>query len=89
MRRMSEQLFGVETTLKEQRSEQIDLLQTIKVPKNLLYLTDRLPKPFYQEIPDEKKEEKPKQRSKKPKKLKSTDEYSPVGEENSARDSKL
>ena len=38
---------------------------------------------------DEKKEEKPKQRSKKPKKLKSTDEYSPVGEENSARDSKL
>lgn len=93
VRRISEQLFGVDTTMKEQRSEQIDLLQTIKVPKNLLYLTDRLPKPFYQEIPaaDEKKEEtkERKKKSQKPKKLKSQDEYSPVGEENSARGSKL
>ena len=94
VRRISEQLFGVDTTMKEQRTEQIDLLQTIKVPKNLLYLTDRLPKPFYQEIPaaaDEKKNEtkERKRKSQKPKKLNSQDEYSPVGEENSVRGSKL
>jgi hypothetical protein len=28
-------------------NSQTDLLNTIRVPKNLLYLTDRLPKPNY------------------------------------------
>ena len=31
----------------EQEESQFNLLQTIRVPKNLLYLTDRLPKPNY------------------------------------------
>lgn len=30
---------------------QIELLSTIRVPKNLLYLTDRLPKPSYDKNP--------------------------------------
>jgi hypothetical protein len=29
---------------------QPELLSTIKVPKNLLYLTDRLPKPHYEKV---------------------------------------
>lgn len=33
----------------------MQLLQTIKVPKNLLYLTDRLPKPVYEAQQREKK----------------------------------
>ena len=38
----------------------LTLLQTIKVPKNLLYLTDRLPKPNYdkEERSRREKEEK-------------------------------
>lgn len=31
-----------------------ELLSTIRVPKNLLYLTDRLPKPMYTESPKSK-----------------------------------
>lgn len=30
---------------------QNELLSTIRVPKNLLYLTDRLPKPSYDQSP--------------------------------------
>jgi NIMA (never in mitosis gene a)-related kinase len=31
----------------EELDPQMNLLSTIRVPKNLLYLTDRLPKPAY------------------------------------------
>ncbi len=39
---------------------QTSLLNTIRVPKNLLYLTDRLPKPQYSS--SKKKEDEEKQR---------------------------
>jgi hypothetical protein len=35
----------------------MNLLSTIRVPKNLLYLTDRLPKPMY-DSDDRKRREK-------------------------------
>ena len=44
--RMGEKLFG-EEFYDDIRPIQNELLSTIRVPKNLLYLTDRLPKPHY------------------------------------------
>lgn len=45
---MADKLFGVEYFDESYDDQQrLKLLQTIKVPKNLLYLTDRLPKPSY------------------------------------------
>ena len=35
---------------------QMNLLSTIRVPKNLLYLTDRLPKPMYDSTEHERRE---------------------------------
>ena len=34
----------------------MELLSTIRVPKNLLYLTDRLPKPHYHELNNKRKQ---------------------------------
>ena len=49
VRRMGEKLFG--TAYYEGNYEpQPELLSTIRVPKNLLYLTDRLPKPHYEKV---------------------------------------
>jgi hypothetical protein len=46
---MGEKLFG--TAFYEGHYEhQPELLSTIRVPKNLLYLTDRLPKPHYDKV---------------------------------------
>lgn len=46
---MGEKLFG--TTFYEGNYEPCpELLSTIRVPKNLLYLTDRLPKPHYDKV---------------------------------------
>jgi len=46
-------------------SPQLNLLSTIRVPKNLLYLTDRLPKPDYtsEETLRREKEEKQRRRT--------------------------
>ena len=35
---------------KQFNEPQIELLSTIRVPKNLLYLTDKLPKPHYDTV---------------------------------------
>jgi NIMA (never in mitosis gene a)-related kinase len=43
VRKKTEKLFGNDVFVDE--NDQINLLSTIRVPKNLLYLTDRLPKP--------------------------------------------
>jgi NIMA (never in mitosis gene a)-related kinase len=43
VRRKSEQLFPEDFFL--ENDPKFQLLSTIRVPKNLLYLTDRLPKP--------------------------------------------
>ena len=45
VRKKTEKLF--QNDIFEDQSEQVNLLSTIRVPKNLLYLTDRLPKPQY------------------------------------------
>lgn len=47
VRRISRDLLGDNYTLEAANIEN-PLLSTIKVPKNLLYLTDRLPKPHYE-----------------------------------------
>lgn len=44
VRKKLEKLFPHEV---EEPDLQVNLLSTIRVPKNLLYLTDRLPKPQY------------------------------------------
>ena len=44
IRKKIEKLFPGEF---EEQDPQLNLLSTIRVPKNLLYLTDRLPKPAY------------------------------------------
>ena len=41
----TEKLF--QNDIFDDQNEQLNLLSTIRVPKNLLYLTDRLPKPQY------------------------------------------
>lgn len=45
VRKKTEKLF--QNDIFHDENEQINLLSTIRVPKNLLYLTDRLPKPQY------------------------------------------
>jgi NIMA (never in mitosis gene a)-related kinase len=52
--RMGEKLFR-DAFYEDQHSLKMDLLSTIRVPKNLLYLTDRLPKPHYESV-DKKRE---------------------------------
>ena len=49
--RMGEQLFGLDEFYEgvEEAPLQNQLLSTIRVPKNLLYLTDRLPQPRYKD----------------------------------------
>jgi NIMA (never in mitosis gene a)-related kinase len=47
VRKIGERLFGAAFFFANEGLEQPDLLNTIRVPKNLLYLTDRLPKPSY------------------------------------------
>ncbi len=47
VKRMGEKLFGTSYTTQTAVESQPELLSTIRVPKNLLYLTDRLPKPSY------------------------------------------
>lgn len=44
--KIGEKLFA-DDFYSENTTSNIELLNTIKVPKNLLYLTDRLPKPKY------------------------------------------
>ena len=46
VRKMGEKLFG-EDFYYNQTPSQSEMLKTIRIPKNLLYLTDRLPKPHY------------------------------------------
>ena len=50
IRRIGEKLFGAEF-YSYSDGLQKELLSTIRVPKNLLYLTDRLPKPHYDSSP--------------------------------------
>lgn len=58
---MTEKLFGLGSYRDDIEDTQMQLLQTIKVPKNLLYLTDRLPKPHYEvEKAQQKKSKKSK-----------------------------
>lgn len=45
VRKKTEKLF--QNDIFDDQNEQVNLLSTIRVPKNLLYLTDRLPKPQY------------------------------------------
>ena len=49
VRRMGEKLFGNDF-YEGNYQPQPELLSTIRVPKNLLYLTDRLPKPHYENV---------------------------------------
>lgn len=46
---MSDRLFGTDCSINDSQS-QMELLETIRVPKNLMYLTGRLPKPKYKSI---------------------------------------
>lgn len=46
IRKKIEKLFP-EQAFDDAETQQMNLLSTIRVPKNLLYLTDRLPKPNY------------------------------------------
>ena len=73
VRRATNELLGDDYVI-EPKNEDINLLSTIKVPKNLLYLTDRLPKPHYEVRVDGKMKKVPQtQKSKKEKMLKSDD----------------
>jgi len=45
VRKKVEKLFPSENF--DEPGQEMNLLSTIRVPKNLLYLTDRLPKPQY------------------------------------------
>lgn len=47
---MGEKLFGTSFYEGNYEAQQQELLSTIRVPKNLLYLTDRLPKPHYDRV---------------------------------------
>lgn len=49
VRRMGEKLFGT-AFYEGDYGSQPELLSTIRVPKNLLYLTDRLPKAHYEKV---------------------------------------
>jgi hypothetical protein len=48
VRKIGEKMFGSDFGEENSESRQNELLQTIRVPKNLLNLTDRLPKPHYE-----------------------------------------
>ena len=52
---MGEKLFGEDFHQFNQSDFQSEMLKTIRIPKNLLYLTDRLPKPHYDESPHKNK----------------------------------
>ena len=69
VRRISKELLG-DDFLIEPASPDSQLLSTIKVPKNLLYLTDRLPKPHYDHSHLSKTEAKPKRNTQKVRKEK-------------------
>lgn len=58
---MCVKLFGTES-FDDSYVPTMSLLNTIKVPKNLLYLTDRLPKPSY-ELVEKSQKQKPKHSS--------------------------
>ena len=63
---MGEQLFLEDFYVEVESPQQNVLLSTIRVPKNLLYLTDRLPKASYEHgrtrstnnMPEERKQRK-------------------------------
>lgn len=55
---MGEKLFGESFYEKRQYDSQHELLSTIRVPKNLLYLTDRLPQPSYDQMSTVNKQNK-------------------------------
>lgn len=57
VRKMGEKLFGFDF-FDDTYNPQMNLLQTIKVPKNLLYLTDRLPKPHYESVSRDQQHQK-------------------------------
>lgn len=48
VRKMSQRLFKEDAFDEESEWNQPELLSTIRVPRNLLYLTDKLPKPSYE-----------------------------------------
>jgi hypothetical protein len=48
VRKIGLKIFESEFAEENPDSRQNELLKTIRVPKNLLYLTDRLPKPHYE-----------------------------------------
>jgi NIMA (never in mitosis gene a)-related kinase len=54
VRKKVEKLFGNDFFFDEE--PQMNLLSTIRVPKNLLYLTDRLPKPMYDSAEHDRRE---------------------------------
>jgi NIMA (never in mitosis gene a)-related kinase 1/4/5 len=54
VRKKVEKLFGNDFFFDEE--PQLNLLSTIRVPKNLLYLTDRLPKPMYDSAEHDRRE---------------------------------
>jgi hypothetical protein len=47
VRKMSQRLFKEDALNEEEGWSNPELLSTIRVPRNLLYLTDKLPKPSY------------------------------------------
>jgi len=47
IRKMSQRLFKEDPFEEESQWSNAELLSTIRVPRNLLYLTDKLPKPTY------------------------------------------
>lgn len=51
---MGEKLFGNEYYYHNHSDTQSEMLKTIRIPKNLLYLTDRLPKPSYEDSASKK-----------------------------------
>jgi NIMA (never in mitosis gene a)-related kinase len=49
VKKMGEKLFGDDYYQHSHSDAQSEMLKTIRIPKNLLYLTDRLPKPSYED----------------------------------------
>lgn len=48
IRKMGQRIFKEDAFEEESQWTQAELLSTIRVPRNLLYLTDKLPKPSYE-----------------------------------------
>jgi len=48
IRKMGQRIFKEDAFEEECQWTQAELLSTIRVPRNLLYLTDKLPKPSYE-----------------------------------------